>query len=211
MIIPKNFSDLSWVKAGFYDKTECDKVDRPILMKQVHSADVLVLDTAPTEPPHLDALVTQKPGLNLTVKTADCAPILLVDTSSKTIAAIHAGWKGALQGVIETTLLKMLSFGAHIETIRAAIGPHLQKQSFQISNDMAMLFPVPEREQFITETEEGLYFDFDAYVIHRLQRAGITDIDSCGIDTYTSSDYNSYRREPESHARQYSSIMIKED
>lgn len=210
MIIPQNFSDLPWVKAGFYDKTECDKVDCPILMKQVHSADVLVLNATPNEPPHLDALVTQKNNLNLTVKTADCAPILLVDTTSKTIAAIHAGWKGALQGIIETTLLKMLSMGAHIDTIRAAVGPHLQKQSFQISDDMATLFPITEREKFIAETEKGLYFDFDAYVIHRLQRAGIQNIFSCGIDTYTSPDYNSYRREPESHARQYSSIMIKE-
>ena len=104
----------------------------------------------------------------------------------------------------------MLSLGVRIETIRAAVGPHLQKQSFQISNDMALLFPITEREQFITETEQCLYFDFDAYVIHRLQRAGITDINSCGIDTYTSSDYNSYRRDPESPARQYSSIMLKE-
>jgi len=210
MISPKNFSDLTWMAAGFYNKSECDVVEHPILMDQVHSADILVLDTAPTTPPQVDALITRAPGLNLTIKTADCAPILLADTNTHIVAAIHAGWKGALQGIIETTLLKMLSLGAHTDTIRAAIGPHLQKTSFQINQDMLNLFPSTERAIFMVSTDQGIYFDFDAYLVHRLKRAGITNIDSTGIDTYTSNEYNSYRREPHKKARQYSSIMIRE-
>jgi len=210
MITPKNFSDLDWLCAGFYNKTECDQVFQPVLMDQTHSADVLVLDSRPETPPKLDALITQKAGLTLTVKTADCAPILFADTQARIIAAVHAGWKGAFQGIIEMTLLKMLSIGGSINNIRAAIGPHLQKNSFQITQDMLNLFPVTERARFMEETETGIYFDFDAYLVHRLKRAGVTNIDSAGIDTYTSNDYNSYRREPKNPARQYSAIMIRE-
>ena len=209
MIVPKNFADLGWLSAGFYDKTDCDIVKDPVLMNQIHSAEVLVLNERPSELPAVDALVTRVSHLNLTVKTADCAPIFLVDTNTKIIAAIHAGWKGAFQGIIETTLLKMLSLGAHIGTIRAAIGPHLQKDSFQISQDMAKLFPENERALFISEINQRILFDFDAYLIHRLNRSGISNVDSCQVDTYTSNSYNSYRREPNNPARQHSSIMIK--
>ena len=211
MISPKNLTDLTWLSAGFYDKTECEIVKDPILMNQIHSADVLELNQRPDELPSVDALITTVPNLNLTVKTADCAPVFLVDINTKIIAAIHAGWKGALQGVIETTLLKMLSKGAHISTIRAAIGPHLQKESFQISQDMVKLFSENERAKFMSEKAQGVFFDFDAYLIHRLKRVGISNIDSIGLDTYTLNDYNSYRREPNNPARQYSSIMIKEE
>ncbi|MBP5343913.1 MAG: peptidoglycan editing factor PgeF [Alphaproteobacteria bacterium] len=210
MITPKNFLDLTWLSAGFYDKTECALVEAPILMHQVHSADVLELEQSPQESPSVDALVTRLPNLNLTIKTADCAPIFLVDTKAKIVAAIHAGWKGALQGIIETTILKMLSMGAEISAMRAAIGPHLQRESFEISRDMVKLFPETERALFISEVDGLILFDFDAYLIHRLRRTGITNIDSVGVDTYTSNDYNSYRREPDNPARQYSSIMIKE-
>ena len=209
MIVPKNFADLTWLSAGFYDKTECGIVKDPILMNQIHSADVLELHQKPSVEPSADALVTSSPYLNLTIKTADCAPIFLVDTNIKIIAAIHAGWKGALQGIIETTLLKMLSMGAKIDTIRAAIGPHLQKENFQISQDMAKLFPENERDLFISEIKQGVLFDFGSYLIHRLNRSGISNIDSCGIDTYSAINYNSYRREPANPARQYSSIMIR--
>ena len=177
-------------------------------MNQVHSADVLVLDEQPTELPAVDALVTRVPNLNLTVKTADCAPILLADPTSRMIAAVHAGWRGALQGIIEATVLTMLRQGACIDTIRAGIGPHIQVQSFEIGPEIKALFPVTEHH-FFTEDGGRILFDFDAYVVHRLKRTGVQSIVSTGDDTYSDRRYNSFRRD-QTPNRQFSSILIRE-
>ncbi len=204
-------SALDFITHGFYDAHDSYLDENPILMDQVHSADVLLIDTVPTTPPQVDAVITKTPNLNLTVKTADCAPVLLVDTQAKIIAAVHAGWKGAFQGIIESTVLKMVELGCNPVHMIAAVGPHIQKQSFEIDSAMFALFPKTETH-FFTPTDSTHYlFDFDSYVIHRLHRAGITQIDTIPIDTYTSSNYNSYRREPENLARQYSSIKLKSD
>ncbi len=204
-------SALNFITHGFYNALDSQTDKDPILMDQVHSADVLVIDTKPSTPPQVDALITTVPNLNLTVKTADCAPILIVDTQAKIIAAVHAGWKGAFQGIIETTVLKMIELGGNPAYMIAAVGPHLQQQSFEIDSAMHALFPKTE-SHFFTPTDDAHYlFDFDSYVVHRLRRAGIVQIDTIPIDTYTSSDYNSYRREAANPARQYSSIELKID
>ncbi len=202
--------DLDFIEHGFYDATDSDTAQNPILMTQVHSADALVITQQPELPPEVDALITKTPGLNLTVKTADCAPILIADAKARIIAAIHAGWKGAFQGIIETTILKMIELGGNPDYMVAGIGPHLHKKSFEIDEKMYALFPKTEAHFFTPKEKDGLYdFDFHAYIVHRLQRAGITHIDSVLIDTYTNSKYNSYRRNPKNPARQFSSIMIK--
>ena len=202
-------SELDFIEHGFYDSLDSDLDENPILMTQVHSADAVVITSKPEFSPQADALITKTPGLNLTVKTADCAPILIADTQTHLIAAIHAGWKGAFQGIIETTLLKMIDMGGNPDYMIAGIGPHLQKQSFEINSDMYTLFPKTESHFFTPQDDSYYLFDFHAYVVHRLQRAGITHIDSILIDTYTDTDYNSYRRDPQNPARQFSSIMIK--
>lgn len=203
-----NFSDLSFIRHGFYNALDSADVPNPVLMNQVHSADVLFLTAVPSEPPAVDALITQTPNLNLTVKTADCAPVLLVDPTIRMIAAIHAGWRGAFQGIIETTVLEMMRHGANWKTIRAGIGPHIQKKSFEIGPETKALFPVTEYH-FFTEQEGKIYFDFDSYVRHRLKRAGILNIESTGEDTVSNNDYNSFRRN-QTPNRQFSSIMITE-
>ena len=195
---------------GFYDATDSKMVEMPILMNQVHSADVLVIDEAPSYPPQVDALITKTPNLCLTVKTADCAPILIADMKNNIIAAIHAGWKGAFQGIIETTVLKMRELGGEVSYMVAGVGPHIQKESFKADEKMRALFPVTEHLFFEKTELEGVYhFDFHGYVLHRIQKSGITHIDSVLIDTYTDLDYNSYRRDPLDPARQYSMICLK--
>ena len=129
----------SLIDAVFYNAQESIDNPPPFLMDQVHGAEAMILTNIPSTQPMCDALVTNKKGLQLTVKTADCAPILLADPENKIIAAVHAGWKGAFQGIIESTLLKMLSLGAKIEFICAAIGPHLTQKSFQVSPEMQSL------------------------------------------------------------------------
>ena len=201
------FTDFSFANAGFCNAKESPSLKNPILMNQVHSADVLVLTETPSEPPSCDALVTTQQNLKLTVKTADCAPVLFLDPTTQVVAATHAGWKGAFQGVLENTLLAMLKLGAKIDDIHAAIGPHLTIQNFQVSSDMQMLFPKTE-QHFFKSTDTGVYFDFTKYIQHRLTRSGIQYIETYPIDTFSDMAYNSYRRDKENAARQYSFIQL---
>lgn len=195
---------------GFYNAEESSQLENLILMNQVHSADVLFIDKPLSEAPKVDALVTQTPYLKLAVKTADCAPILLFDAKSKMIAAIHAGWKGAFQGVIENTILKMIEHGADVSYIVAGIGPHIQKESFEADEKMKALFPITEHHFFeLKEDDNAYHFDFHGYVVYRLKRAGVKYIDSVLTDTYADSSYLSYRRDPNNPARQYSVISLK--
>ena len=202
-----NLRGLKFIRHGFYNAVDSAQDEKPILMNQVHSTDVLFLTNTPSTLPSVDALITQTPGLNLTVKTADCAPILLADSTSHMIAAVHAGWRGAFQGIIEATILTMLRHGAALETISAGIGPHIQQPSFEMGSDTKALFPMTE-DTFFKPSEDKFLFDFDAYVIHRLKRAGIQSVTSTGDDTYTDTSYFSYRRDPKNPGRQFSSIMI---
>lgn len=197
------------IQHGFCDATNTGLVAPPILMNQVHSADALFLTEPPVSPPMVDALITQTPCLCLTVKTADCAPVLMADPTSGMVAAVHAGWRGAFQGILENTVLQMLRHGANPETLYAAVGPHIQRDSFMAGADMKALFPKTE-ERFFTPTDGGFLFDFDAYVIHRLTRAGVARIGHIPDDTYTDTAYFSYRRDPANPGRQYSFIMIGE-
>ena len=207
MILPPNFQEFDFLTAGFCNAKESLDLAYPILMNQVHGTDVLVLTESPKEAPSVDALVTTTPHLKLTIKTADCAPVLFVAPEKRIIAAAHAGWKGAYQGILESTLLQMIQLGANVDQIRVAIGPHLTKKNFQISADMQKLFPQTE-QQFFTQTDSGSSFDFSTYLKHRLIRAGVQDIFISSIDTFEDSSYNSYRRDPKNLARQYSFIEL---
>ena len=200
--------NLDWLQAGFYNAAESEGITDAVKMNQVHSADCVYITTKPAENLSVDALITDQPGLKLAVKTADCAPVLLADSKRRLVAAVHAGWRGAFQGVIENTLLKMISLGAHPENIVAGIGPHLQVQSFEVSPACRALFPNTE-ERFFDEVDGKIHFDFDAYVVYRLHRSGISQVESVGEDTYSDPAYNSYRRDPENPARQLSIIEIK--
>lgn len=202
-----NLSILNDIEHGFFDAQDSQTVCCPVLMTQVHSADVLVLDDYTDTLPVVDALVTKVPNIKLTVKTADCAPVLLADGQNGVIGAVHAGWKGAFQGVIENTILKMLEQGADLKHIHAAVGPCLHLDSFEVSSDFKALFPKTEHHFFVQKNDKE-YFDFVAYVVHRIRRSGIESVDVIDIDTYSSPDYFSYRREPENPGRQYSCIQI---
>lgn len=207
MICPFSFQNLSFIRAGFLDKEESLTFSQPILMTQVHSADVIVLKEPPSGDLVCDALVTDYPDLKLTVKTADCAPVLFVDEEKHIIGAAHAGWKGAFQGVMENTVLKMISLGASVDKIKVAIGPHLTQKSFQVSESMRALFPKTEH-LFFQESDKGIYFDFTAYLKHRLNKIGIQNPEVFSLDTFSNKAYNSYRREPDNPARQYSFIQL---
>lgn len=167
---------------------------------QIHSrAAVIVTAAAPyAERPQADALVTDRPGLLLGVVTADCAPVLLADAEAGVVGAVHAGWRGAVAGVTDQAVAAMISLGARIDRIAAAVGPCIARASYEVDHDFAarLLGEDPDNERYIAEGQEGKpHFDLEAYVAARLAAAGIGRIETVGLDTYALEDrFYSYRR-----------------
>ncbi len=147
-----------------------------------------------------DGLVTDKKGLILSIKTADCCPVLLADYKNGIIGAAHAGWRGALRGIVENTLKIMLDKGAEKQNISAALGPCLQQPSFEAGEDMLEEF-IRVNKNYQTYFSAGqrknhYQFNLERFVVDRLREYGITDISASGIDTYANEqEYFSFRRE----------------
>lgn len=167
---------------------------------QVHSPTaVIVTEAAPhAERPKADALVTDRPGLLLGVVTADCAPVLLADTEAGVVGAAHAGWRGATAGVTDQAIAAMISLGARVERIAAAVGPCIARASYEVDHGFVerLLADDPDNERFLGEGPSGNpHFDLEAYVVARLAAAGVRRIEAVGLDTYALEDrYYSYRR-----------------
>ena len=167
---------------------------------QVHSPTAIVA-TSPwpdDERPHADALVTDRPGLALGILTADCAPVLLADAGAGVVGAAHAGWKGALGGVVEATVAKMESLGAERGRIAAAVGPAIARKSYEVDEAFRRRFEEadPEAERFFAPGREGHHqFDLEGFVLSRLAAAGIVRAEALGLDTYSDPErFFSYRR-----------------
>lgn len=167
---------------------------------QVHGADA-VTAAEPWEErlrPRADALVTNRPGLALGILTADCAPVLLADVQAGVVAAAHAGWKGALAGITDTTLAAMETLGARRERIAAAIGPCIARVSYEVDAQFFRRFAEadPANERFFADGKPNHYqFDLEAYVAHRLASAGIRTVEALGADTYAQPGrFYSFRR-----------------
>lgn len=167
---------------------------------QVHSADgVAVIEPfAGRLRPHADALVTDRPGLAIGILTADCAPALFADAQAGVVGAAHAGWKGALGGVTDSTIALMETLGAKRERIAAAVGPCIARASYEVDDGFFRRFAEadPANERFFADGKPGHHqFDLEAYVAHRLAAAGIRTVEMLGEDTYAQPDrFFSYRR-----------------
>ena len=190
---------------------------RLISLSQIHSPIVHALTEAPAAPLEGDAMVTATPGLALGILTADCAPVLLADSQAEVIGAAHAGWKGALGGVLEATLDAMTQLGASRAHIRAAIGPCISQANYEVGwefRDKFLGVGLRNRKFFALSDREGHYrFDLDGYVAYRLTEAGVDRVQSMGVCTYPAqSGFFSYRRtthagEPD-YGRQVSAIVL---
>jgi YfiH family protein len=167
---------------------------------QVHSPTaVIVREAVPyAERPHADAIVTDRPGLLLAVVTADCAPVLLADAEAGVVGAVHAGWRGAVAGVTDQAIAAMISLGARIERIAAAVGPCIARASYEVDHAFAerILLDDPDNDRFLAEGPgERPHFDLEAYVVARLAAVGIRRIEASGLDTYRFENrFYSYRR-----------------
>jgi hypothetical protein len=185
---------------------------------QVHSALAVVADGPWNgEPPHADAVVTATPGVVVGVLSADCAPILLADPKARVVAAAHAGWKGALGGVIDSTLTEMERLGADRARIFAAVGPCIGPDSYEVGPEFLDRFIEVDpsfRRYFRAADGDGKsMFDLPGFVMDRLFAAGVMFRESVHCDTCAQAeDFFSNRRafkagEPD-YGRLLSAIMI---
>lgn len=195
-------------------------LERLATAHQIHSPDVVVVNADyDGSRPQADAQVTASPGIILGVLTADCGPILFADPENRVIGAAHAGWKGALGGVLENTVDAMVALGARRETIHATLGPSISQASYEVGPEFVDRFLAfnPNFEAFFTpSTKPGhAMFDLPGLTVRRLTEAGVV-ADSIGVCTYAAPEtFFSYRRtthagEPD-YGRQISAIAIKED
>ncbi len=207
--------------AEFFDQ----KIDNLCTVHQVHSSKCIIIDQPfndQSSRSQADAMVTDSPNLILGILTADCGPILFTGEKkdgSMVIGAAHSGWRGALGGVLEDTVQKMLDCKVVKQTIKAAIGPCIGPRSYEVENDFAIPFLAQDNanEHFFKETqkEEQILFDLPGYIAYRLAQSGICNVAITGHDTYAEKDkFFSYRQkthrgEPD-YGRQISAIMIKD-
>ena len=164
-----------------------------VVLRQVHEADVVVVDEVwdPLDPPEADALVTTNSDFVLGIQTADCVPVLLADPVNGVIGAIHAGWRGALKGVVEATIARMISLGASVDTMVAAIGPCIAQDSYEVGQEVHDMFvdANPENECFFSDQSfpEAIHFDLPAFVERCLTEDGI-EVERLPYDTYAHED-----------------------
>ena len=186
---------------------------------QIHSANVVtVTGLTPRDAlPQADAVVTKTPGLAVGVLTADCTPVLFADAEAGIVGAAHAGWKGALAGVIEATISAMEALGAQRPSIRAAFGPAISQNAYEVGPDFKDQFLVNSKQsaRFFKHagTDERPHFDLPGYVEDKLRKSGIRVTESTAHCTYENESlFFSFRRathrsEPD-YGRQISAIVV---
>jgi YfiH family protein len=174
--------------------------DALISVYQVHSPDAVLVEGPWTgERPKADGMATAVPGLALAITTADCGPLLFADPHAGVIGAAHAGWRGALTGVIESTLTAMERLGARREKIVAVLGPTISGEAYEVGADLMNRFieASPDNERFFRPNGRPGHaqFDLPGYIGARLEAAGIGAFANLGLCTYADEErFYSYRR-----------------
>ncbi|MDI9313185.1 MAG: peptidoglycan editing factor PgeF [Hydrotalea sp.] len=185
-------------------------------LHQYHSAVVVRVD-AQSGSTKGDGMVTNKTGIALCILTADCAPLLLVDKTKNIIGACHAGWRGAVGGVIKNTVAEMMAMGARPENINAVVGPLIGPKSYEVASDMKTDASQqhPLAEQFFTPKENGKYlFNLPGFCLAALHDCGVVSAAWLGVDTAANDHYFSNRRNKlrglDDYGRLMSVIMLRE-
>lgn len=173
--------------------------DNLVTVHQVHSADVVTIDEPLTGAhPKADAIVSDKPGLALSILTADCQPVIFADTAAQVIGAAHAGWRGALGGVLEATIEAMEALGAARSNIAAVIGPSISQRAYEVGPEFLDDFLLEDDANgrfFAGGEDDRMMFDLPSYGLHRLRRAGVGHAEWTRHCTYSDADrFFSYRR-----------------
>ncbi len=195
--------------------------NRPInTLYQFHSSTIVLLDKPIPAGGKIEAdgLITREQNLILGVLTADCAPVLFADPVGGIIAAAHAGWRGALDEILENVVANMIHMGSVVENIRAVVGPVIGAESYEVGSDLKDTF-LQRREEnkkyFRKKGSDHFLFDLERFCLDHLKEAGLTKISSLGLDTYTlEEEFFSFRRTTHrgesDYGRQLSAICLSE-
>lgn len=178
---------------------------------QIHSADVVTVTAPNTDRPKADAMVTATHGVALSVLSADCQPVLFADVDAGVIGAAHAGWKGALGGVLEATLDAMETLGAKRENTNAVIGPCISQPAYEVGEEFFEDFIAqdPAFARFFANGQGGKYqFDLPALGLHRLREAGVGHAEWTRHCTYSHPErFYSYRRTTHNKEADYGRLI----
>ncbi|HSI40607.1 MAG TPA: peptidoglycan editing factor PgeF [Xanthobacteraceae bacterium] len=166
---------------------------------QVHSPDCIATDAPWPERPKADALATATPGLAIAVSIADCGPVLFADPQARVVGAAHAGWKGAVGGVLDDTVRRMEQLGAARGRIVAAIGPLIRQQSYEVGPEFVGRLTAEDagNARFFVPSPrpDHALFDLPGYIAARLRGLGIGTVEDLGLDTYSDeARFYSFRR-----------------
>ena len=170
--------------------------DALLSVHQVHSPDVAVIADGPGKPVRADAMATRRQDVALGILTADCGPLLLADAEAGVVAAAHAGWGGALAGVVEATVDAMVGLGADRARIAAVLGPTIGPASYEVGLEFAARFEAADSSHarfFAPGAGDRMLFDLPAFILSRLEAAGVSAAWT-GHDTYPDERFFSYRR-----------------
>jgi len=185
--------------------------DRLVSLHQVHSAEVVRLDAPPAEKPRADAMVTATPGLALAVLTADCQPVLMADAEAGVVAAVHAGWRGALAGILEATVAAMVEMGARPARITAVIGPTISQAEYEVGPEFLDTFLAEDagNARFFAQGQgDRLHFDLPGYGLMRLRAAGVGHAEWIRHCTCATPElFYSYRRATREGAADYGRLI----
>jgi YfiH family protein len=174
--------------------------DRLLSVFQVHSAHAVAVDgPLGDQRPQADAIVSATPGVALGILTADCAPVLFADAEAGVVGAAHAGWKGALSGVLEATLDAMEDLGADRGDISATIGPCISQRNYEVGLEFFETFMAedPEFARYFAHGKDPDHYQFDlpSFCLQRLREAGVDSAEWTGHCTYADPErFYSYRR-----------------
>lgn len=181
---------------------------------QIHSQDVVTVTTPwpISERPKADGMVTNIEGIALAIGTADCGPVLFIDPRARVVGACHAGWKGAIGGVIEATIAAMEQLGAEREYIRASLGPTISQSAYEVGQDFIAQFEARDKDGLAYfrsgQSADKKQFNLPAYIGHRIKRAGIEAFDDLGLCTYADEErFFSFRRTTHRNEKDYGRLI----
>ena len=196
---------------GSSDQADCVEINRTrvanamgvspenlVTVNQTHSPDVVEVTGPILDTPTADALVTRVPGVAIAVLTADCQPVLFADANAGVVGAAHAGWKGALGGVLEATVDAMERLGATRSSISAVIGPSISQRAYEVGQEFFERFMDEDADYgrfFAAGHNDRMQFDLPSFGLHLLREAGVGSAEWTGHCTYSDPErFYSYRR-----------------
>ena len=187
-----------------------------ISLNQIHSNKVYKISNIPKKRLTGDAMITNKKNIAISILTADCAPILIIEKKQKFVGAIHAGWKGAFKGIVKKTIQLLKKNGCSEKDMIACIGPCIKKNSYEVKDDFFKLFKNKNKKNinFFTFKKKKIFFDLSEYIKSQFYENGVKKIDIIRKDTYAlKNNFFSSRRSKKNknndYGRNISAIMIK--